>query len=336
MTPEPSREAVDLKPCPFCGRDHRLPIIQDEASGLMHVYCQACGASGPVESESEAEAIAGWNRRVGASSPGGGPEKKVDMAALREDVYAAHRAKLIRRLPEAGKAFALADKLEAEGRHHRAAYPKGNMAEIMFAAANQIRRQAEQIGILTESSPEGSQRLREAAQAVLKSAARTMGGLYPEDCFVSRDALDELRHALAEPSVPTPAPTGERREPQLEALLVEAHDSAVALGQLKGRAAGTRYEAAYVRSSNALAALRDYIEALSPTPAASVPPNEANRCPNHHYLSGCCCQLDVGHKGPCIAESGTMPMWCYAWHQPEGEPACNQRPCPNPEECACG
>ena len=65
---------------------------------------------------------------------------------------------------------------------------------------------------------------------------------------------------------------------------------------------------------------------------------KSERCPTHHYLTGWCCQLDKGHAGPCMADaSGGIKglNWAYAWHQPEGEPACNQSQCPNPRACTC-
>ena len=47
---------VVLLPCPFCGG-------RGEVGGIPWVECQACGASGP-HAETEAAAIAAWNRRA--------------------------------------------------------------------------------------------------------------------------------------------------------------------------------------------------------------------------------------------------------------------------------
>ena len=48
---------VVLLPCPFCGG-------RGEVGGLIPwVECQSCGASGP-QAETEAAAIAAWNRRT--------------------------------------------------------------------------------------------------------------------------------------------------------------------------------------------------------------------------------------------------------------------------------
>lgn len=69
-----------------------------------------------------------------------------------------------------------------------------------------------------------------------------------------------------------------------------------------------------------------------------------NRCPYNHYWSGWYCQKNAGHDGPCIANAGLRgEEWrlmdgkyaVYAWHQPEGEPTCNQTQCDNPNACQC-
>ena len=54
----------ELKPCPFCGStDHHH--IASVLNGRSQVHCEYCGSEGPV-CESEASAIAAWNRRTPA------------------------------------------------------------------------------------------------------------------------------------------------------------------------------------------------------------------------------------------------------------------------------
>lgn len=76
-----------------------------------------------------------------------------------------------------------------------------------------------------------------------------------------------------------------------------------------------------------------------------ITPNATSkRCPSHHYMTGLCCQLDVGHAGPCLANAGLNgELWIgadgkhhvYAWHQPPRQPACAQTRCANPSRCEC-
>ncbi len=51
----------ELKPCPFCGGE---ALIDGDLLGASWVICRECGASGAQE-DSDAEAIAAWNRRAG-------------------------------------------------------------------------------------------------------------------------------------------------------------------------------------------------------------------------------------------------------------------------------
>ena len=76
---------TDLKPCPFCGKDHMFLERQyGDESG--YIRCRNCGAQsgrvfwtaeeieGDDYSASEAKAVAAWNRRAAALSgdAGGG------------------------------------------------------------------------------------------------------------------------------------------------------------------------------------------------------------------------------------------------------------------------
>jgi Lar family restriction alleviation protein len=70
-----------LERCPFCG----WPAASNFAQvGVAWVTCTDCGAEGPVE-DTEAEAIAAWNRRAPASQarPAGGSEGS-SLADIRE------------------------------------------------------------------------------------------------------------------------------------------------------------------------------------------------------------------------------------------------------------
>jgi Lar family restriction alleviation protein len=49
----------ELKPCPFCGGSN---VSTYEVKGSYSTLCVGCGGEGPEE-DSEAEAIAAWNRR---------------------------------------------------------------------------------------------------------------------------------------------------------------------------------------------------------------------------------------------------------------------------------
>jgi Lar family restriction alleviation protein len=58
-----------LKPCPFCGSNDRLRLYEpfEPSDELVVVTCDQCNANGPYygenDSQSEAEAVALWNRR---------------------------------------------------------------------------------------------------------------------------------------------------------------------------------------------------------------------------------------------------------------------------------
>jgi len=51
-----------LKPCPFCGEENNLKII-DVNNWFVSVECQNCGAMVPTEI-SDKEATEVWNRRA--------------------------------------------------------------------------------------------------------------------------------------------------------------------------------------------------------------------------------------------------------------------------------
>lgn len=59
--------ASELLPCPFCGPGHAVNIVmQHEPIGggwLYEIVCQGCSVTMPCD-DSEAEAIADWNRRA--------------------------------------------------------------------------------------------------------------------------------------------------------------------------------------------------------------------------------------------------------------------------------
>ena len=62
--PDAAPEAVELKPCPFCG--DRGPEISCNSPRRHYVACTAgtdCITRGPI-CETEADAIAAWNRRA--------------------------------------------------------------------------------------------------------------------------------------------------------------------------------------------------------------------------------------------------------------------------------
>lgn len=54
-----------FKPCPFCGADRGLYVLQSERSGEWRVFCDTCKSSmRNGHSETELEAIAAWNSRA--------------------------------------------------------------------------------------------------------------------------------------------------------------------------------------------------------------------------------------------------------------------------------
>ena len=88
----------ELRPCPFCGTSNKLKVTPYRADddggepfdwgftvicsalGLSHAPNRGCGASG-AWGETEAEAIAAWNRRAPAVAAGGVTEEMVEAAA---------------------------------------------------------------------------------------------------------------------------------------------------------------------------------------------------------------------------------------------------------------
>lgn len=57
--------SVDLKPCPFCGKDslgRNDPWEEEDADGYFWVTCLSCVADGPPAS-SKSHAIKLWNER---------------------------------------------------------------------------------------------------------------------------------------------------------------------------------------------------------------------------------------------------------------------------------
>ncbi len=54
-----------LKPCPFCGSDRGLYVLQSERSGEWRVFCDNCKSSMRNErAGTELEIIAAWNSRA--------------------------------------------------------------------------------------------------------------------------------------------------------------------------------------------------------------------------------------------------------------------------------
>ena len=62
MSEQPTTEAVDLKPCPFCGGTDTACGIADEEFGRFWVEC-ICGARGPTV-ETLKDARPAWNKRL--------------------------------------------------------------------------------------------------------------------------------------------------------------------------------------------------------------------------------------------------------------------------------
>lgn len=68
---------AELMPCPFCGQDGHLEIVDaggvemyedDVPCGSMRTFqvkCRYCGAAGPEALEYESAAAEGWNDREG-------------------------------------------------------------------------------------------------------------------------------------------------------------------------------------------------------------------------------------------------------------------------------
>ncbi len=69
----------ELKACPFCGEKQQNVI----SNGFKNhfVECENCGASGPA-GDTEASAIAEWNRRATASSVSPDPRDEVISTAI--------------------------------------------------------------------------------------------------------------------------------------------------------------------------------------------------------------------------------------------------------------
>lgn len=54
----------ELKPCPFCGREARIMLEEEDRpdDSFHNIYCTNCGVQFWVKSKSQA--IEAWNRRV--------------------------------------------------------------------------------------------------------------------------------------------------------------------------------------------------------------------------------------------------------------------------------
>ena len=60
--PDAAPEAVELKPCPFCGSAAEL--LQDDDGRWTQVMCAGCGGKAPEVMASKEAASAAWNRRA--------------------------------------------------------------------------------------------------------------------------------------------------------------------------------------------------------------------------------------------------------------------------------
>jgi len=85
-TPDLKRLAdAKLEPCPWCQHAkfvHVTRVAMMSGNNKRRVTCDACHADGPI-ANTEAEAIAAWNRRAPGYAAG------VEAAAIRCDKYAA-------------------------------------------------------------------------------------------------------------------------------------------------------------------------------------------------------------------------------------------------------
>ena len=57
----------ELKPCPFCGKREFISVVRSLNGVVAWVDCTNCGCYGPAKN-TEAEAIAAWNRRGGGQN----------------------------------------------------------------------------------------------------------------------------------------------------------------------------------------------------------------------------------------------------------------------------
>ncbi len=76
----------ELLLCPFCGFDPFRPIL-DEGTSRYLVMCDGCECEGPLV-ETEADAIAAWNRRAVPSPKSEGWALAIEAAAKVADGYA--------------------------------------------------------------------------------------------------------------------------------------------------------------------------------------------------------------------------------------------------------
>ena len=62
--PQPQQqEALELKPCPFCGTDK--PVLSNNQTRCWEVFCRKCGASVMVKlRQRDYEAVDAWNTRA--------------------------------------------------------------------------------------------------------------------------------------------------------------------------------------------------------------------------------------------------------------------------------
>lgn len=69
MTQDKTDQAApELLPCPFCGYGVAEAGREPQRLNLWHVFCSECDSGGP-SCETEAEAIAAWNRRADLAAP---------------------------------------------------------------------------------------------------------------------------------------------------------------------------------------------------------------------------------------------------------------------------
>lgn len=59
-----TKDIVELLPCPFCGG---TPKILNDPGLAMYIRCMSCGIDNNRQLQTEAQAVAAWNRRSPAA-----------------------------------------------------------------------------------------------------------------------------------------------------------------------------------------------------------------------------------------------------------------------------